>query len=126
MSKIIAIALISAFLCVYLRQIQSEYFTLALLSSGIIICITLISYVGQALNFINEILYNSSIDSELIKILFKIVSIAYVSEFIASTIEDMGLKSISDKVVLSGKILIFITSTPILYAVFNLLKGLII
>ena len=59
------------------------------------------------------------------KIIFKITAISYLVEFGAGIIDDFGLKSLSDKLVFVGKVVIFCMSMPIIYAVFNLLLGII-
>ena len=46
-------------------------------------------------------------------------------EFAAGAIEDFGLKSLSDKLVLIGKLIIIGVSMPVIYAVINLVTGLL-
>ncbi len=125
MVKLVLIVLICGFLCVYLKEINSNLFTLALLSSGLIVLLFSFSYLGKFFDVINELIELSKIDKDLFKIIIKITSIGYLVEFCAGTIEDMGLKSLSDKLVFAGKIVIILTAMPIIYAVFNVLKGLL-
>ena len=66
----------------------------------------------------------TGVDGSLFSIIFKITAIGYLVEFGAGTIEDFGLKSLADKLVFAGKIIILGISMPVIYAVFNLLKGL--
>ena len=82
-------------------------------------------FFREVFSFFNQIIEASGVDIELYKIIFKIVGISYLVEFGAGTVEDMGYKSISDKLVLIGKLSIFIVSMPIFYAVINLLFSLI-
>ena len=58
-------------------------------------------------------------------IIFKVVAIGYLVEFGAETINDLGLKSLSDKLIFIGKLAIFSVSLPVLYAIFNVLSRLI-
>ena len=49
-----------------------------------------------------------------IKIVIKIVGISYLVEFTSDLIDDFGLKSLSDKIVFAGRILILTTAFPII------------
>ena len=44
---------------------------------------------------------------------FKIIIVAYLVEFAGGMIEDVGLKSIADKLIFSGKVLLLCMSIPI-------------
>ena len=59
------------------------------------------------------------------KLIFKIVGIGYVVEFAAGILEDCGVKSVADKLVLAGKFVILSVSLPIFYALINILVGLV-
>ena len=59
------------------------------------------------------------------KIIFKITGIGYMVEFAAETINDFGIKGLSEKLIFVGKVVIFSLSLPILYAVINLLSGIL-
>ena len=125
MIKFIFICLICSFVCVLLREIKSEFYFIALTISGIIILYFIFTYVGQVLSQMEDIINNSGIDSNILKIILKITSVGYIVEFSTNLVEDMGLKSISDKIVLMGKIIILITSMPILISTMNLFQGML-
>lgn len=125
MIKIVTIALLSAILITYLKSINSEYSLLATIGASIIITFCALDYISNSFTLINQLIELSGVDKDLYKIIFKITAIAYLVEFGAGTIEDFGLKSIADKLVFTGKIMIFIISMPIIYAVFNLFTTLI-
>lgn len=125
MIKIVTIALICSIIIVYLKTVNSEVYMLALVATGIILISFGFEYLSEVFTFANRIMDKTGIDKELYKIIFKIIAIGYLIEFAASTINDFGLKSIADKLVFVGKIIIFSVSMPILYAVFNLLSELI-
>ena len=125
MVKIVSVALICALIVVYLRSINSELYFLALVGAGVIILSISFEYVSQALNFFNHIVDLTGIDKEFYLIIFKVVAIGYLVEFGAETINDLGLKSLSDKLIFIGKLAIFSVSLPVLYAIFNVLSRLI-
>ena len=125
MVKIILIGIIISVILVLLKNFNSELFAPALVASGIILSYYALGYFREVFSFFNQIIEASGVDIELYKIIFKIVGISYLVEFGAGTVEDMGYKSISDKLVLIGKLSIFIVSMPIFYTVINLLFSLI-
>lgn len=125
MIKIVAIALIFAIIIVYLKSVNAELALLATVGAGIILLYFTIDYLVNVFDFINNLIQLSGIDNELYLIIFKITAIGYLVEFAANTIQDFGLKSLSDKLVFVGKILILSMSMPIIYAIFNLLIGML-
>ena len=126
MIKIIGIALICSIIIFYLRNINSELTILVEIMSGIILLSYVIPYILEVFNFFNEIIEMSAIDKNIYKILFKVIAIGYLIEFSAGTIEDFGLKGLSSKLIMIGKIIIISMSLPIIYGVINILKGLLI
>lgn len=125
MIKIVAIALIFTIIIVYLKSVNAELALLATVGAGIILLYFTIDYLVNVFDFINNLIQLSGIDNELYLIIFKITAIGYLVEFAANTIQDFGLKSLSDKLVFVGKILILSMSMPIIYAIFNLLIGML-
>ena len=125
MFKIVTCAVVCAFILIYLKSINSEFFAVALLGAGVIITALGIEYLSESINFINKLVANSGIDTAYFSVILKIVGIAYIVEFGAGIIDDLGMKSLSDKLTFVGKAAIFIAAIPIFNAVFNLLLGLI-
>lgn len=125
MIKLVAVVLICALIITYLKSINSELFSLACIGAGIIVLSFAFDYISEAFIFINKIIELSGIDKEFYRIIFKITAIGYLVEFGADIVLDMGLKGLSEKLIFTGKIIIFCMSIPIFYSVFNLLVGLI-
>lgn len=125
MIQLVCIALVCAILIVYLKSVNSEFYTLAIVGSSIIILGYAFSYVSVCFELLNKLVELTGISKEFYKILIKITSIGYLVQFGAGTIEDMGLKGLSDKLVMAGKIIIFSLSLPIIYGLINLLTELV-
>lgn len=125
MVKLVAVVIVCGIIIIYLKSINSDLVPLALLGSGIIVLSYAFSYIYQTFSFLSEIVAFTGITSEYYSIIFKITAIGYLIEFGAGTVEDLGLKSLADKLVFAGKALILVVSLPIIYAVFNLLSGLV-
>lgn len=124
MIKIVAIALICAFVLVYLKSINSDLFSVALLGAGVIIVACGVEYLAETVDFFKNLSRISGVDNAFMSIILKITGIAYVVEFGAGIIDDLGLKNLSDKLVLVGKLAILTAAAPVIYAVFNLITGI--
>ena len=123
--KIIAIGVICAIVIVYLKSINSEFSIPVFICSGILMLILTVNYVTNFIAVFNDIASVSKIDNSVLKLILKIVAIAYLFEFSSTLIEDFGLKSIADKVLFAGKIVILTMSAPIIknliLTIYNLL-----
>ncbi len=124
MLKIVAIAIVCGIIIIYLKNLNSELVPLVILASGIIIIFLGLNYLISSFEFINEIIEKSQIDNQIINIIFKITAVGYVIEFGADAVEEFGLKSLSNKLVFVGKLIIFVLSIPIINAVFDMVLSL--
>ena len=125
MLKIVAIAVICALVLIYLKSINSEFFSVAMLGAGVIITALGIEYLTDTLSFVNNLIQSTGINRKYFAVILKITAIAYVVEFGAGIIEDLGLKNVADKLLFVGKLAIIIAAMPVITAVFDLLSGLL-
>jgi len=125
MEKVVVLTIIFAVIILYLRSINGELAMLTGICAGIIILFYAFSYLSEVFSVIDRMIELTGIDRDMYKIIFKITSIGYWVEFGADTGSDFGLKSLADKLVFVGKIMIFSISLPIIYAIINLLSGII-
>ena len=125
MVKIVIIAIIIGCLTLYLKTVNPEIATMTLIAGGVMILVECFSYLTKTYEFFNQLISYSGVDSQLFLIIFKAVGIGYLIEFGAGLLEDFGLKSLSDKLILFGKIVILTMSLPILYAILNVIKGML-
>lgn len=125
MLKIVACAVVCAFILIYLKSINSEFFAVAVLGAGVIITAFGINYLTETVDFLHNLIENSGINAGYFTAILKITGIAYVVEFGAGIVEDLGLKSVADKLVFVGKTAIFVASMPIINAVLNIMAELI-
>ena len=125
MLQLVGIALVWRIITVYPKTINPELAMMSLICTGIIIVVTAFTYLSETFDLFRKIAEISNVDQTLLKIIIKIVGIGYVIEFAAGILEDFGVKSIADKLVFAGKIIILTVSVPIFYALINILVGLV-
>lgn len=123
--KIVGIGVISCIIIVIVKQVKPEFAVTVLISTSILILIYIFKYFVQIFSFFQDIVDKTGIDANLFTILIKIIGVGYLVEFGASICEDSGNSSIASKVILGGKIAIFILAIPIIKNLFNLLLGLL-
>ncbi len=125
MLQIVFIAIIGAIIIVYLRSMNPELALLATISVGIILLSLTIKQLGQAFDLVNQLINYTGIDKKYYIIILKITAIGYLVEFGASIVQDFGLNSLANKLVFAGKIMILSISLPIIYAIINLVTGML-
>lgn len=123
MIKLILLGLICGFILIILKGINSEIFSLALVVSGIIMICSVFEYVVTSVGVLHKIFELSTVNSATYKLIFKIIGIAYLTEFTVGTLNDFGLNSLADKSVFVGKIIILTMSLPILNELILIITG---
>jgi stage III sporulation protein AD len=123
--KLCCIAVITAVCALILQSHKSELVPLCLTAGGILLIIYAFDYVAESINFIKQFTEQTNIDSSVVRLIFKIVGVGYLIELTASSVKDLGFQSIADKLVMCGKIVIFVMSLPVLKAMFDIIVSLI-
>ena len=82
--------------------------------------------IGNAsVQFIKQFTEQTGIDSSVVRLVLKVVGVGYIIEITAGTVRDLGFDSLSDKLLMCGKLIIFFMAIPILQAMFNVIILLI-
>lgn len=123
--KIVGIGVIACIITIVVKQVKPELAVTVIVSTSIIIIIYIFKYFTQIFSIFNDIVDKTGIDENLFTILIKIIGVGYLVEFGASICEDSGNSSIANKVILAGKIAIFILAIPIIRNLFDLILGLL-
>lgn len=121
--RIIGIALITALTALFLKGTKPELSFAVTVAGAALILIFIADMLSETLNVFSEIGEKTGIDNSLVRIIVKIVAIGYLVEFSAGVVEDFGSKSIADKLVLAGKVIIFAVSLPIIKSLLTVIDG---
>lgn len=122
--KIVGLGIIATILTVILKNQRPEISLQISIITGIAIFIFVVTKLASVLEVLNMFAKKINMDLVYITTIFKIVGIAYVSEFGAQVCRDAGEGAIASKIEFAGKILIMVLAIPILIAVFNLILEL--
>ncbi len=124
-ARIVAVGIVCAVLVIYLGSVGKEYGFLAGIASSVLLLTLSLSYVVRFVRFFSGFSDMTGVSSDVVTLVIKILGISYLIEFAASLIDDFGLKSLSEKVVFAGKLVIFALSVPIAEKVISLVMGLL-
>ena len=123
--RLCCIAVITAVCALVLKNHKSGLVPLCLTAGGIIMFLYAFDYLSQSVEFIKSFTEGACIDNEIIRIIFKIIGIGFLVELTAGSVKELGFESIADKLVLCGKIIIFVVSVPILNSTYKIIVSLI-
>lgn len=123
--KIAAIALVTAFCYLILRDAKSELAFIVALAGGIVVLLSVIDYFSGVFSVITSIAKRAGLATSVITLLFKVIAVGYITEFAASIIDDIGLSSLSDKVTLGGKLIIVALSLPVVVKLFDFIAEML-
>ncbi len=122
--KIAAIGLLTALTAALVRDSRSDVEFAVVVAGGAIMLTMLVDYFTGIFAFFDELVNKTGVDRGVIKTLFKIVGIGYVAELAAGICEESGAKSVGDKIVLGGKLIIFTLTVPILRFLLDIIGSL--
>ena len=123
--KICAVALITAVCAFILKSQKSDLVPLCVVTGGIILLLCAFDYLAASLDFIRAFSEQTKIDKSVLRIIIKAVGVGYAVELTASSVKELGFESISDKLLLCGKLIIFVLTIPVFRSLFGVITQLI-
>lgn len=124
--KISVIGMITVLLAVKMKGTHQEYSILISIVGCVIVMILLIGQLELVITYIKTMYQGLSFDSLYLKILLKMIGIAYLCEFTSSLCKDAGYSSIANQIEMGGKISILIMSMPIMNTLLDTLKDFLV
>lgn len=123
--KIVGIGVVACIIVIIVKQLKPELAVTVIVATSVLILIYILKNFSQIFYIFEQIIEKTGINQELFVILIKIIGVGYLVEFGASICEDSGNSSIANKVILGGKIAIFVMAIPIIQNLFNLILELL-
>lgn len=121
--KIIGVGLVTAVAAILLRSSKPELSFAVTIAGAVILLLFTVDMLSETIGIFSQIGEATGIDNTLIRTILKIVAIGYLVEFAAGIVEDFGAKSIADKLVFAGKVIIFAVSIPIVQGLVTMISG---
>ena len=123
--KLVGIAIIVCIAAIICKQVRPEFSLYILVIGGVILLYYTLSSFTSIFVVLNKMITKTGIDSELFKIVFKIIGVGYLIEFGVGVCNDTGNNSIGDKLILGGKVMILLMSLPIISSLFEIVVGIL-
>lgn len=123
--QIVVIGLISVILGLILNKQNPEWSMYIRIAAGVIIFFLIVERLGIVLDIVKRMSEKIDIDLIYIEIVFKVLGIAYISEFGAQLCKDAGESSIASKIEFAGKVLILTVSAPVMLALMDIITRII-
>ena len=124
-AQIVGVGIISLILIIALRKQNAEYALLISIMASVIIFFMILPYLSQAVGILQNIAGLIDTNTQYISLILKIIAIAYIAEFGSQICSDAGESALASKIELGGKVLILLTSTPVLFGLINLIGALV-
>jgi stage III sporulation protein AD len=123
--QIVGIGLVTVIASLLLKQIKPEYAMLISICGSVLLLLLTVDYLTQVIGVFQTIVQKTGLSNNLFSIIIKIIGIGYLTEFTANLCSDSGLGGVGDKVLLAGKLLIFVMSLPIIYNIIEIISELL-
>ena len=122
--RIVGIAVLSVAALMLVRAYKPELALPVSIAAGLTLLFLVLDGVTGIRSFIDGVVQRYGLDSEYIKVMFKVIGIAYLAQFASQLCRDSGEGAVAAKVELAGRILIITVSLPAVAAVLELISSL--
>ena len=123
--KILAIALVTVFAHMLVKQTKPEIAMIITIVGSIIIIIMAVNLLGSVISSFYRIFKTTGVETTLLTPLLKIVAIGYIAEFGANICQDAGANGVADKVLFAAKLIILVIAMPIIITVVDMVVALV-
>lgn len=125
MMKLVLCGVITAILVLILKDQQKGIASIVLLGGSLMILLLCMEDLKSIVALVEDMNQWMKIDRIYIKIMLKIVGIAYVCQFSSEICQDLGSQTIGKQIEMAGKLSVFIVSIPVIQAMLDTMKELL-
>lgn len=119
------IAVVTAIIAIALKQTTPQISLALSLVTGVIILISIASYLPLFTEKIDLLMTQTGVNPEYATILLKSVGICFICQFSSDICKDSGQSALAGKVELAGKILILISALPLMEEILETANSLL-
>lgn len=119
MIKIGILGIAGVLMSLFVREWKPQFSVLISMATCTLIFFCAISRIQAMAGVFSQLVQYITVKESYLKILLKIVGIAYIADFAANICRDAGYSAVAGQIELSGKISVLTVSTPIVLALLN-------
>lgn len=123
--QIIAVALVATLLSLVLKQQKPEFGMYISLMTGVLIFFMIVGQLEVIIEVMEQLANRANLNMAYMKIVFKIIGIAYISEFGTQLCKDAGQGALGMKIEFSGKVLILVVSLPVIMTLLDMINKML-
>ena len=119
--QILGMALVATLLSVVLKNYKPEFSVCVTVVFGTIFLLYICKSAENVFEGIRAICDRVGIKTVYVEIMFKVIGVSYMCEFISAVCKDAGESSIAVKIDIAGKLIILSASLPVFSELINLI-----
>ena len=123
--KIAGLGLAAAILAVFVKNWRAEMAMQISLIATVVIFLMLIPYIRGIMDMFEDISGRIGLDNGYIKVILKVIGVAYVAQFGAELCRDAGQSAVASKIEFGGKVIIVTLSMPVLYNFLGIVEEIV-
>ncbi len=123
--KIVGTGLVGAVLALVLKEYKPALSVCVGLVTAVVMFGMALSELSYILDVVGVISNRLSIDASYIKVIIRMIGMAYVASLGSEICRDAGQNAVAQKIEMAGKIMIVASGVPILTSILNLLLGIL-
>lgn len=123
--QIAAIALCGVVIASLIKEYKPSLAILAVIATVLVIFGYILYQLTSVFDFLGTVYTKVSYGKAFFPILLKVLTVAYIADFVAQICKDAGECAIGSKVELAGKVVIFYLSIPVMMSVLETLTKLL-
>lgn len=126
MVQIAGFAIVGCCLILTIRQWRPEFAMLLSAAIGVLLLLTCIPQIQEILGKIQDISSMSAMQEDVIAVIFKVIGIVYVTEFVASVCKDAKEEAMALKVQIAGKLVILSFALPLMVDILETIADMLL
>jgi stage III sporulation protein AD len=124
--QVVGIGIIASVVIVMVKQTQAPHSAILIsMVVGIGIFLAMMPQITMVVNILQELSERAGVNKFYLEIIFRIIGIAYITEFGAQVCRDAGEGAVAARVEFAGKIIIMVLAIPIIAAIMESLVRLL-
>ncbi len=122
--RILGLCLIITIAIIVVRQTKPELAVLVGVAGAVVLFFYILNMLEQVFGVFEYILDSTNLDPQLFVLLLKIVGVGYITEFGANICSDSGVNAVASKLLLAGKLAIFVLAIPIIKSLIEIIASI--
>lgn len=124
--RILGLCLILTIAIIVVRQTKPELAVLVGVAGAVVLFFYILNMLEQVFGVFEYILDSTNLDPQLFVLLLKIVGVGYITEFGANICSDSGVSAVASKILLAGKLAIFVLAIPIIKSFIEIIVSIMV